>query len=368
MDEIVVPEPDGTAYNEVSRVIAAEAKEANAIAVQVAAIRGSDGSILDWTLGWSKYGAEPLTRSTKFRMASISKVAVAISAAQMQEQGILSMTRRIDRYWGDERLPRPVSLATLLTHTSTLNYLSIKPTKEQLLAQLLDIGSYSDNDVGTPDSWYYNNYATAVAAATMELASGRKLEDFAQENLFGPLGVDMTFFAGNIKSPDKLATLYEADHGLELTVKEASYVLPDGDLGGNAGNYIGGLTASSRDVAKMMYMLANDGEFRGQQLLQPETVEELEKTYFTVSEYGGEFRQATTLRCREGAYGRDTVYYHTGNAYGVLSLACYDPQTKDIVVVTTTGAANIRNPDGVYRICDNIADAVYRNLADVVKP
>ena len=279
----------------------------------------------------------------------------------MQEQGILDINKKISNYWG-KKMPKSISLATLLTHTSTLRYLSMQTDAEKILKQLTDKSSYIDGKVGSSSSWMYNNYGSSVAAATLDVASGKVLEDFAQENLFGPLGVDMSFFAGKIEKQSRLATLYEADHGVELLPSEAKYILPDGEPGNNAGNYIGGMTGSARDVAKMFYMLANDGKFKKQQILSPESVEKMEKRYFTAAENGGKFKQALILRYGADRYGTNGVYYHTGNAYGVIALASYDPETKNTVVVLTTGASHERDDDGVYKVCSEIADAVYRNI------
>ena len=364
LPELDAPEEfvsDGTAYSDIMKTVNDTAISSNAIGVQVAAIRGSDGKVFDWTYGYSRYGEKAIGNATKIRAASISKVAVAICAVKMQEQGILDINKKISKYWG-EKLPKPVSLATLLTHTSTLGYLSMKTDKEQILSQITKSGNYTDKKIGSSAAWYYNNYGISVAAATLEIASDTVLEDYAQENLFKPLGVDMSFFAGNIEKQSRLATLYEADHGVELLPGEAKYVLPDGVVGNNSGNYVGGLTGSARDIAKMFYMLANDGMFKNEQILAPETVELLEKRYFTASEYGGKFKQCIGLRYGKNRYGTSGVYYHTGNAYGVIALASYDPETKNTVVVLTTGASHSRDDDGVYSVCSSIADSVYRNI------
>jgi CubicO group peptidase (beta-lactamase class C family) len=354
-------ETDDTLYSDISQFVADTAYDANAIGVQVAAIRGSDGKIFDWTYGYSKWGSKKVGNATKFRAASISKVAVAICALKMQEQGIVDLNKRIDKYWGS-RLPKGISLTALLTHTSTLQYLSMKIGKDDLLEQLIDPEHYNEGKVGSRDSWAYNNYASSIAAVTLELASGTVLEDYAQENLFSPLGVDMSFFAGNIQKTSRLATLYEEDHGLELTVSEAKYLVPDGELAVNGGNYIGGLTGSAREVAKMFYMLANDGRYKGTQILSPESVEALEKKYIKAQEYGGTFRQGLAVRYMKGLYGTNGVYYHTGNAYGVIALASYDPETKNVVVVFTTGASHKRDDNGIYKICSDISGEVFRNI------
>ncbi|MBQ9383742.1 MAG: serine hydrolase [Ruminiclostridium sp.] len=362
--EVPLPEEfvsDGTPRSDVQKVVHDTGVDTNAIAVQVAAIRGSDGKVIDWTYGWSKYGEKEVGNGTKFRTASISKVAVAICAMRMQEQEILNINKNISNYWG-KKLAKSISLSTLFTHTSTLRYLSMQSSLENMLDQLTEKNSFTDQTVGKAASWYYNNYGISIAAATLEQAADRVLEDYAQEQLFEPLGVDMSFFAGDIENTGRLATLYEADHGVELTVNEAKRVNCDNEIGVNASNYVGGLTGSARDVAKMFYMLANDGKFKGKQVLSAESVEKMEKRYFKASDGGGEFRQCLALRYQRNICNTSELYYHTGNAYGVIAFASYDPATKNTVVVITTGASHERDDNGIYKVCTDIAGSVYENI------
>ena len=109
-------------------------------------------------------------------------------------------------------------------------------------------------------------------------------------------------------------------------------------------------------------MLANDGKYNGIQILTPASVESIERKLFTAGEYGGAFTQCTPLRYKIDLYGESELYYHTGNAYGVLALASYNPSTKDGVVVITTGASQIRDTQGVYSICSEISEYVYKNV------
>ena len=53
------------------------------------------------------------------------------------------------------------------------------------------------------------------------------------------------------------------------------------------------------------------------------------------------------------------MYYHTGSAYGFYGLLSYDPDTRDGVVVFTTGASGVTDSYGVYAVCGQVAQAVY---------
>lgn len=330
----------------------------DAVGMQVAVIRGSDGKSFSWKWGDATKETDKMTSDTKIRVASISKVATAICAVSMQENGIVSINRNIGKYWG-YKLPVANSLATLLNHTSTLRYLEIKPTREETLRQLITKQNYMKGTPGKAKSWMYNNYASGVAGATLELAGSCILDDYAKENIFEPLGINASFFSGTFSEDEKLATLYEENGTIERSVEIARGILPSDIPGNNSWEYMSGLTMTARDLAKLFSMLANDGEYKGTRVLSPESVEAMEKKYFTASENGGKFKQCLALRYRKNLYNASELYYHTGNAYGVLALASYNPETRDTVVVISIGGSSVRDEQGIYRICSSITSKIY---------
>ena len=356
---------DGTAYGNIYEKISDSAEKYNAIGVQVAVIRGSDGKVFDFAYGWADYGTREMTAESKMRSASLSKVATAICAVKMDEQGLLDIGKNIEKYWKID-IPVKMSVKTLLTHTSTLYNLSYKNSVEEMAEQLEAAGNYNaKKKAGKASSFEYNNYASSIAATTLELASGRPLEEYASENLFSLLGGDLSYFPGNITDTDNLITHYDYDHSVELLPETAEKMVFTGNIGDHAGNYIGGLTGSASDIAKMFSMLANDGVYGDNRILSEESVEALEKKYFTAKENGGKFKQCLALRYYNNLYGTDGLYYHTGNAYGIVSLASYDPVTKNTVVVMTSGAKQSRDKRGIYKICGEITKSVYKNIDEL---
>lgn len=354
-----------TAYGKIYKQISASAEKYNAIGVQVAVIRGSDGKAFDFAYGWADYGTREMTVDSKMRSASLSKVATAICAVKMEEQGLIDLNKNIEKYWKID-IPAKMSVKTLLTHTSNLYNLNTKNSVEETAEQLEMPGNYNKKKTpGKAASFEYNNYASTVAATTLELASGIPLEEYASDNLFSLLGGDLSYFPGNIKDTDNIITHYDYDHSVELVPKTAKKMVFTGNIGDHSGNYIGGLTGSASDIAKMFSMLANDGVYENNRILSEESVKALEKKYFTAKENGGKFKQCLALRYYNNLYGTDGLYYHTGNAYGIVSLASYDPVTKNTVVVMTSGAKQSRDKRGIYKICGEITKSVYKNIDEL---
>ncbi|MDR1003169.1 MAG: serine hydrolase [Oscillospiraceae bacterium] len=336
------------------------AKKYGAVGIQVAVI--NDGKVTNtYNYGYATKKTKKMASDTKIRVASISKVAVAINAMKMQEQGIVDINAKIGTYWG-ATLPKSVTLKSLLSHTSTLKSLGYSSTKAGTLKQLKASGNYRKGTVGSSGMWMYNNYAVGVAGSTLEVAAKKTLTSYAKSNVFNPLGMDAAFSPGAISGTSKLATLYYSSGKVARSVSTSKGKKGSSTPGNNTSAFAGGLTCSAEDLAKMVAMLANDGEYNGVRILTPESVAVIEKMLFTKSANGGSFSQCMPLRYKANLYGESELYYHTGNAYGVLALMSYNPSTGDGVVVVTTGASSKRDSQGVYAVCSEITKYMYKNV------
>lgn len=341
------------------------AKYYGAVGVQVAVI--DNGTVTDtYIYGWATKYSEKMTSEHKIRTASVAKVAIAIIAMKMQEQGIVDVNANIGNYWGTKPY-KAVTIKSLLSHTSTLKSLSYSPTRVGTLTQLTRADSYNSGTVGDSAVWFYNNYAAGVAGSTLEVASNQTLDAYAKKYIFEPIGIDAAMTSGLLKDTSKIATLYHSNGNVARSVSESVKLKGSTTPGNNTSLYAGGLTCSAKDLAKMIAMLANDGTYNGVQILTPASVAEIESRLFTTKENSASFHQSMPLRYKANLYGESELYYHTGNAYGVLALASYNPSARDGVVVLTTGMSDVntvpacsRDAQGIYEICGKLTEYVYR--------
>lgn len=363
--------------------IEAIAKDYGAIGLQVAVIEG--GRVTDCFVSGRANDSQTMvedtktgttlvvdtgamTREHKLRVASISKVAVAMSAMALAEDGKLDLDGSIGQYWNCQATNRaypdtPVSIRSILSHTSSIPvYGDSTSRRYDSVQQRLAGGDFAALKPGSIDAWGYNNYAFGVLGMTLELSQDRRYDDIADEYFFLPLDVDAGVVPGELDHPELIADIYR--HGGEMgrsaqAQREMRYTYDIGDYG----NYFcGGLTISAVDLAKLWAALAGDGVYEGQRLLSEQSVAEMETPLGTP--YGEVFEQCYPLRLQRDIYGRNSLYYHTGSAYGVYNLASYDPETGDGVVVLTTGASAAKDSHGIYAVCGRISQTVYDALKD----
>lgn len=336
-----------------------------AIGMQVAVIE--NGVVTDsFAYGWATINETPMTTTHKIRVASISKVLIGITAMLLQENQVIDLDADIGNYWNtavcNPYYPNSsVTIRSMLTHTSSIIcYGDDYSVNYNSVLQRLSYG-FSDLEPGNIDSWWYNNYAFRVLGMTLELASNNSIDNILYENLFNEMEIDASFASGDINDTNLLVTLYRENGEVARSI-ETQLNLHISDTPGSDGSFFaGGLTISSEDLAKIVALLAADGQYNGIQLLNQASVELME-SYIPQQLSDGSY-QAVPLFYWPSLYGRDGIYYHTGSAYGVYNCVSYDPATGDGVVVLTTGANGAVDQYGISMICSEINSYLYNLLS-----
>ena len=360
-----VPQPQLT-QTDVDEALADVMEDFSAVAVSVAAIENGQLS-QSGAWGWAIRDEREMTADTKLRVASLSKVAVGMCAMAMAQEGILDLDAPLSAYWG-ESVQNPYTQAqptarTLMSHSSSVKSLEISRGLSHLTSLLSRGSSWRSVEPGDVGGWYYSNFGVCVLGTTLELASGQVLDDYFQRHFCQPMGLTASFFGGNLEE-ESLATLYNPSSVGRTAAAQAGESIPD-QIGDGASWYPGGLTISAVDLAKLVAVLANGGEYEGVSYLEPRTVAEMETPQFQVDP--GEtsvFDQCLILRRQENILGRDQIYYHTGSAYGVFSLLTFDPDTGDGVVVLTTGTPRQTDEYGLYALCSQLSADLYQRMEE----
>jgi CubicO group peptidase (beta-lactamase class C family) len=148
----------------------------------------------------------PNTATTRFTVASVSKAFTAMSVALLAQQGKLSLDDEIQKYVPEiPKYEYPITIRHMLSHTSgireydalvlfgglnTDNVLSDKMVLRMLARQ--------KNISFKPGSKYqYSNSNFLLAGIIVSRVSGKSLRQFAEENIFKPLGMKNTMFWDN---------------------------------------------------------------------------------------------------------------------------------------------------------------------------
>ena len=352
-------------HTRIQEAVTAAARRYGADGLMVAVIE--DGHLTDtYTYGWAVKNSAPMTADSKLRIASISKVALGMTAIRMRQDGLIDLDAPFGVYWGAEfRNPyypnTPVTLRTILSHTSSVALVEGDAVASSVLTRFSRGTVFRNAVPGDIASWEYSNYAMDVLGLTLERTAGATMDQLLRRYFFQTLGIDGAFYGGDLAEPSKIADIYRENGSVGLSARYQS--AQHAPAPGTRGNpFAGGLVISVRDLGKLAAVLANDGAFEGVRVLSKESVSLMEMLSVRPTPDG--FYQGLPLRYRTDAYGRAGIYYHTGSAYGVYNGLSYDPASGDGVVVLTTGASAARDANGNYAVCGAVFDAVYRAIAN----
>jgi len=157
----------------------------------------------------------PATSDTLYRIASVSKLIVALAAAELCVQGVLAPEADLNEVLGFKlRSPYApdvaITLGQLLSHTSSLRDAAGYNFAESVaLADVLRDPRAWGREAPPGAYFHYCNLGFGVAAQAMERATGERFDRLLQRLLFRPLGITATFDPASLSDPVRqLATLY----------------------------------------------------------------------------------------------------------------------------------------------------------------
>lgn len=239
---------------------------------------------------------EPMTDDKYFRLFSMTKPITSVALLMLYEEGKFQLRDPLARYLpefedvrvyagvddnGDALFEAPTRAPTVqdvFRHTAGFNYgaadepiqhyFTPHPYSEPSLAKLTERLANAPLVYQPGTQWVYS-FSHDIQARLVEVLSGMAFEDFLQERIFDPLGMDETVFAVPSRLVDRFPNTYSPDDSGKLvasdTPEDTSYDFAP----------FGGVSLSSpvMDYARFAQMLVNSGELEGARLLSPKTVD-----------------------------------------------------------------------------------------------
>ena len=252
----------------------------------------------------------PVENDTLFRLYSMTKPVTSVAAMMLYEQGAFELNDPVSRFipaFADARVYRsgtalapvtdpivePMRIWHLLTHMAGLTYgFHYNHVVDAMYRRAgFEWGAPKDLDLEAcceawarlpllfqPGAEWNYSVATDVLGRVVEVVSGRPLDQFFSQNIFGPLAMADTGFSIDDAAAERLAALYFPAPGTQAAT-------PIGDFGGSptrrpvflSGG--GGLIGSAGDYHRFTQMLLRGGELDGARLLSPRTVDYMTRNH-----------------------------------------------------------------------------------------
>lgn len=295
----------------------------------------------------------PVTETTCFRIASVSKLVMSFAALSLAESGLLDLDRDVSDYLGYAvRSPYapelPVTLRMLLTHTAGLTDSGPYGTRGMegacTLRELLS-ASESWRSRAPGDAFEYSNLGAGVAGVIIERAANMPFDDAMQARVFAPLGIRASYDPRRIAPTGDLADGYSV-RGLlpprlkydaaRLAARAPESFDPERDYLIAAGRMI----TDSAGLARLIRLLASGD---GMGVLAPESLQMMRRCQDGAPGIRHAGRGLNTAFLPDVFPGFSPVG-HQGVAYGMCAELFADPASGCGVGLMTSGVRLVRQP------------------------
>lgn len=328
--------------------LAAIAENYDAVGMSVAAVKGDKIIYLaDFGVKNLESG-EPVDRSTLYRIASISKSFAGTAMMQLVDRGLITLDTDIStltpfQIRNPEYPDTPITLEMLMCHTSSID----------------DFGGYTSMDYLDPEAnpdwktcyldckpgteFHYAEFNFGIVAALLEIITGERFDEYVKSNIFDALQIDGGYLPDSLDE-GRFASLYEITDSTK-TERPNAYASRKALLDGyRTGRDAPGVCPSSaikitaEGLASYMLMHMNRGYSPtiGVRILSEESALSMQMSHTGDEGYG-----LGLGRTEEFIDGVETVG-HTGGAYGLRSVMCFDRKGEFGVVMICSGS---RSPE-----------------------
>lgn len=249
------------------------------------------------------------------RIASVTKLFTWTAVMQQVEAGRLDLNADVNTYLTTFQIPatypEPVTLATLMNHTSGFEDRSIG-TGARSAADVPPLGDYLAANMPVRirppgDIPAYSNYGAALAGYIVSQISGEPYDQYVQRHLLQPLGMAHSTAAEPVPAAlaGDLAHSYDSDQTPPRRIPFTfDPMAPEGAI-----------SATAADMANFMVAHLNEGRFGGARILAPATVAQMHQTSFVADPRLGGYAHGFMQRTING----HRVLTHDGSWEGFHS-------------------------------------------------
>lgn len=287
-----------------------------------------DGKILyEKAIGWADYlHRDSLKIDSEFELASVTKTFTGTAILQLVEQGKLSLTDDVKKFYPNFPY-EGINVKLLLTHRSgMMNYVYFiddiwrkerrdmkKGVSNQDVMQV--IADKKPNPYARPDTrFHYNNSNYMVLAAIIEKVTGKSYADYMMENIFKPSGMKHTHVYSTTVYPKIPVDVVGHDRTWRYSVAQ---------------NFLDGPVGDKGIYSTLHDLILFDKSLKNGRLLKKQS---LDSAYTGHNKaINGHFNYGYGWRIFDGDNNRKVVY-HTGWWHGFRHIYVRDVQ-KDIVVI-----------------------------------
>jgi CubicO group peptidase (beta-lactamase class C family) len=302
----------------------------------------------------------PVTPDTLFQIGSISKTFTATMLMQLVEQGKVDLDAPVKKYIKDFKLQdktveKQVTVRHLLTHMGGWvgDYFNDFGNGDDALDRMVkDIAKLPQiHPLGK--IWSYNNTGFNIAARIIEIVTGKSYEQAAQDMLFDPLKLKMSFFY-----PSDILFTHRFVVGHYIKNKKIHVARPWAI--GRAGNGIGGVVSTVKDLLTFARFHMGSGN----KIIKKKTLEAMRIKQVNAGMRGD---MGITWFIRE--VGNAKFYGHGGATHGQQAYLFFIPeQDFALAILTNSDEGGIITANTIGWALDLYFNTIIKSPTPIEKP
>jgi len=299
--------------------------------------------------GWANVSARHAVdpEKTIWRIGSISKTFTATAVMQLVDSGRIHREADVNLYLSKVKVPEtyplPVTVTDLLTHTAGFDEIrpgtqgpsreSVQPLAEFLASRLVRVRPPGQT-IG------YSTYGITLAGDLVEEVSGKPIEEYLEENIWRPLGMNRTSINVPVTSAGNVAIGYERrGDSLEAQAWEWYHTTPASSI-----------NSTAADMARYLMAHLGHGHIGSAKMLSEKSSAEMLSPQVRMHPKV----PGVTLGFWEGQFGDLRVVEHGGNTAGYSAqLVMIPSEDAGFFVVNQFEGSKLR---------DNLEDALLQHL------
>jgi len=239
----------------------------------------------DSILHMSGYGIADVESKTKvnnelsiFRIASISKTFVGTAIMQLYEKGKVKLDDDINNYLKtfqiENKFGNPITLKHLLTHTAGFDERNIG-TAVKTEKNVISLAQYLKKRMPPQirpagEALTYSNHGFALLGLIVEEVSGLSFDEYVTKSILKPLRMNSSGFVRIPELKKNYVTSY---------LQKENRLIPY-QLNFSLDYPAGSFNSTASDMSHYISMYLNNGNFKGNQILDSTTVIKMHKTAF----------------------------------------------------------------------------------------
>lgn len=357
-----------------------------------------DGKIVfESTFGVQSTTGPPITSNTIFDIASVTKIlSTTLSVMALKDQKKIDIFKPIKRYISgiDTTNKADLIISDILAHHARLQawisfYEPTLPKQKQnsvynpdyyhfqlsegytvpVASRMFMRTDYRDtlwhkiwsSNLRDADTYKYSDLGFYIMQRCVESVTGKKLNEFAENQFYKPLGLRYTGYLPLLRHPSKSIAPSETDNYWRKQVLQGHvHDMGAAMMGGVAGH--AGLFSTAREMGVMVQMLLNKGSYGGTRYIKQETVELFTTRYVKSTRRGLGFDMKETdprKPMNMSVLAPESTFGHLGFT-GTAAFA--DPENNIIFIFTSNRTYTGKNLLNSKEFRPRIQSVIYKSI------